>query len=61
MAQLEDVIYRHPDAGRVPAVSFSPVIDERTVFSNYTARAEAGQLARLPTLIGTSRNEGVLF
>jgi len=58
---IENVIYRHSDAGRAPAVYFSPVIDERTVLSNYSAQAQAGQITRLPTLIGTSRNEGVLF
>jgi len=58
---IEDFIYRYSDAGSVPPVYFSPVIDERTVFGNYTARAQEGQIARLPTLIGTSRDEGVLF
>lgn len=58
---IEDFLHRHSDAELAPRVYFAPVIDERTVHSNYTARAHAGQIARLPTLVGTSRDEGVCF
>ncbi|KAL6702930.1 hypothetical protein ACN47E_000772 [Coniothyrium glycines] len=44
-----------------PPVAFVPMIDERTIFANYTARALAGNYSRLPALIGTTVDEGVAF
>ncbi|KAL4815008.1 Alpha/Beta hydrolase protein [Aspergillus spinulosporus] len=37
--------------------TFTPVVDNRTVFSDYTARAKGGGLARLPTLTGINARE----
>ncbi|KAL4733645.1 Alpha/Beta hydrolase protein [Aspergillus similis] len=37
--------------------TFTPVVDNRTVFSDYTARAKDGGLARLPTLAGINARE----
>ncbi|KAK4444949.1 acetylcholinesterase [Podospora aff. communis PSN243] len=44
-----------------PILIFTPVADNVTVFSNYTARSEAGQIARIPSIIGTNANDGVAF
>ncbi|KAL4762135.1 Alpha/Beta hydrolase protein [Aspergillus foveolatus] len=37
--------------------TFTPVVDNRTVFSDYIARAKDGGLARLPTLAGINARE----
>lgn len=38
-------------------INFMPVIDNRIVFPNYTARYEAGAAAKIPALIGTNEHE----
>jgi len=58
---IEDFMNTYFDAGAAPLLTFSPVVDNRTVFSNYTALALAGATARLPALIGSNAQEGVLF
>ncbi|KAK3364497.1 acetylcholinesterase [Lasiosphaeria hispida] len=58
---IEDFIYTYSEAGKVPLLTFSPVVDNRTVFTNYTALAQAGEVARLPALIGSNAQDGVLF
>lgn len=42
-------------------VVFSPIVDNRTRFSNYTARVLEGNYTRKPAIIGTTTNEGVGF
>ena len=37
------------------------MVDDRTVFASYTARALAGNFTRKPAIIGTASNEGVAF
>ncbi|KAJ5368821.1 Carboxylesterase type B [Penicillium cataractarum] len=37
--------------------NFVPIVDNRTVFSDYSARAESGGLANLPTLAGVNTRE----
>lgn len=44
-----------------PGLAFVPVVDNRTLFSNYTARALAGKFSRRPALIGNTDNEGSSF
>jgi acetylcholinesterase len=41
--------------------SFTPMIDNRTVFANYTERALAGNFSRLPAIIGTTVDEFGVF
>lgn len=48
-------------AATQPELAFIPIVDNRTNFSNYTARARAGKLSRKPALIGTTKNEGAPF
>lgn len=40
---------------------FGPTIDNKTVFANYTDRANEGQIARRPALIGENNDEGCFF
>ncbi|RGP65830.1 hypothetical protein FSPOR_7091 [Fusarium sporotrichioides] len=49
-------IQRHVEEAKT--MSFVPVVDERTVFSDYTNRIPS--VAKLPTIIGTNRDEGDL-
>ncbi|KAM5370897.1 hypothetical protein ACJZ2D_008330 [Fusarium nematophilum] len=46
---------------KTPQIGFRSVVDDKIVFSNYTTRAEAGQGAKIPAIIGTNENEGVNF
>lgn len=54
---ISNFIGKHADSGAMPALSFMPTIDERTVFSDYGARARSGKVARLPTIISNTANE----
>lgn len=56
-AQISNFIGKYGDSGATPALSFLPVIDERIIFSNYTARASEGKVARLPTILSNTANE----
>lgn len=49
------------DNGTTPGLTFNPVIDNRTKFANYTARALAGNYTRKPAIIGTTVDEGNVF
>ncbi|KAH7385522.1 Alpha/Beta hydrolase protein [Phaeosphaeria sp. MPI-PUGE-AT-0046c] len=42
-------------------LAFGPVVDNVTLFPNYTARALAGNFSRKPALIGNTANEGSSF
>ena len=55
--QIENFIGQYGDRGELPVLSFIPVADERTVFSDYTARIRAGQVARVPAIMSTTANE----
>jgi acetylcholinesterase len=44
-----------------PSIAFVPIVDEHTLFSNYTARALTGNFSRRPALIGNTDNEGSSF
>ncbi|KAK8122704.1 Alpha/Beta hydrolase protein [Apiospora sp. TS-2023a] len=41
--------------------TFRPVVDNTTVFSNYTERLEQGLVAKVPLITGTTSNEGAAF
>lgn len=58
---LEDLMHTYYDAGTTPLLTFSPVVDNRTVFANFTSLAHAGKMARLPALIGSNAQDGVPF
>jgi carboxylesterase type B len=49
------------DNGTAPGLTFNPIIDGRTKFANYTARALAGNFTRKPAIIGTTVDEGGVF
>ncbi|RMZ71844.1 para-nitrobenzyl esterase [Pyrenophora seminiperda CCB06] len=51
----------YADSGTSPGLSFVPIVDNRMVFANYTARALAGKFSRKPAIIGNTNNEGTAF
>lgn len=58
---LEEFMSEYYEAGKTPLITFSPVVDNRTVFANYTTLAEAREIGRLPALIGSNAQDGVTF
>jgi hypothetical protein len=48
-------------ASVINRASFGPTIDEKVVFSDYTARSLAGKFIQAPVLIGVTDYEGGLF
>ncbi|KAI1850387.1 hypothetical protein JX265_002285 [Neoarthrinium moseri] len=58
---IEDFLHSYIDAGTTPSISFAPIVDEKTVFSDFYGRALDGKLAALPTIIGSNTEDGVPF
>ncbi|KAH7318195.1 acetylcholinesterase [Stachybotrys elegans] len=58
---LADFIGDYYNSGESTLLAFTPVEDNRTIFPDWTARALAGEIARLPALIGTTAEDGVPF
>lgn len=48
-------------SGAQPPLTFTPIYDNFTDFSNYTDRTLAGKFSRKPAIIGSTTNEGVAF
>ncbi|KAK7190884.1 hypothetical protein DPSP01_007854 [Paraphaeosphaeria sporulosa] len=55
---ITNFIGQYGDSGSTPALSFLPVVDDRIIFSDYYARANAGKVARLPVILSNTANEG---
>ncbi|KAF2731340.1 para-nitrobenzyl esterase [Polyplosphaeria fusca] len=51
----------YSDTKATPALSFNPIVDNRTKFANYTARALAKDFTQVPAIAGTTSMEGVAF
>jgi carboxylesterase type B len=58
---LENTLSNYIISGAKPSLSFRPVIDEKTFFSNYTERTLAGAVAQIPLITGSNTNEGAGF
>jgi carboxylesterase type B len=56
-ALIENFIGQYGDNGTQPALSFNVVPDEKIIFSDYPARAAAGQIAKSPAIISNCANE----
>jgi carboxylesterase type B len=59
--QIESFVATYQDNDTTPSISFLPIVDNKTVFANYTTRALAGLQANLPAIIGTNAQDGVPF
>lgn len=55
---IESFLKGYSDNGTQPGLNFNPVIDNTTIFVNYTARALAGNFTKKPAIIGNNANEG---
>ena len=58
---LENTFSWYVNNATGPRLAFSPVVDEKVVFSNYTERTLNGQIADLPMITGYNTNEGASF
>ncbi|KAF2654849.1 alpha/beta-hydrolase [Lophiostoma macrostomum CBS 122681] len=54
-------IKTYSDAATTPPLIFLYVVDNSTFFSNYTARALAGNFTKKPAITGTNKQEGQAF
>ncbi|RGP71904.1 chlorogenic acid esterase precursor [Fusarium sporotrichioides] len=57
MAQIVNFVGQHGDRGETPPLTFSLIVDDRVFFSDYHAQAEAGKIARRPTMLSMTSNE----
>ncbi|KAF2009115.1 para-nitrobenzyl esterase [Aaosphaeria arxii CBS 175.79] len=57
----EEITSFRKDYNSAPGISFNPIIDNSTKFSNNTARAYDGKFAKVPAIAGSTTNEGALF
>ena len=57
ITRIQNFMGHYTDQGTEPRLLFQPTPDDRTVFFNYTARAEKGLMARIPALVSTTANE----
>jgi carboxylesterase type B len=55
--RIVNFIGNYSDHGGQPSLTFKPMPDNRTVWWNYTARAETGRIAKIPAIISTTANE----
>jgi acetylcholinesterase len=55
---IQDFLKRYQDGGKGAPISFVPVQDEVTFFTDPAARARDGELTKLPAIIGSTANEG---
>jgi carboxylesterase type B len=60
-ANITLFLKHYAENATAPGVAFVPIVDERTLFENYTARALAGNFSRLPAIIGNTADEGTSF
>jgi carboxylesterase type B len=58
---INNFLQHYNDFAPNPSLSFRPVIDEKVIFSNYTKQTEEGKQAKVPTIMGSNRNEGRAF
>ncbi|KAF5024814.1 hypothetical protein F66182_3053 [Fusarium sp. NRRL 66182] len=57
MIQISNFVGQYTDRGERPPLAFGPIFDERILFSDYEAQAEAGKMARRPTMMSMTANE----
>lgn len=55
---IQDFLKQYQDSIKRKPISFVPIQDDVTFFTNPSARAKAGKLTKLPAIIGSAANEG---
>ncbi|TVY82750.1 Lipase [Lachnellula suecica] len=58
---IEEFLEIYQDGGVTPTVNFFPIVDEKTLFSNYTEKALNGEISDVPAIITFNANEGVFL
>ncbi|KAJ5638169.1 chlorogenic acid esterase precursor [Penicillium lividum] len=58
---LENALSYYSGNGTKPSVSFTPVVDNKTSFANFTQRVLDGKISKTPMIIGSNTNEGAGF
>ncbi|RAO67053.1 uncharacterized protein BHQ10_003065 [Talaromyces amestolkiae] len=58
---LENALSYYIGNSTKPTMAFTPSIDNKTVFANWTQRAQEGKIAKTPLIIGSNTNEGAGF
>ncbi|KAK6822708.1 hypothetical protein PG987_014253 [Apiospora arundinis] len=59
--KIEGFLQQYQDSLTQPPLTFTPVVDGRTLFGDYNARALAGKIAKVPTLVGSATQDGIPF
>lgn len=59
-SSIMSFLKQHERGGATP-LSFAPIVDNRTVFSDYPARTAARNFSQKPAIIGNNDNEGAAF
>lgn len=55
--KIEKFVATYEDSGAAPGITFSPVIDEKWVFGNYTARAANGDISDVVRALPSPREK----
>ncbi|KAK8076502.1 carboxylesterase [Apiospora phragmitis] len=58
---IENFLEVYQDSFTQPLIAFAPTVDGKTFFADYNARALAGKIAKIPTLIGSNAQDGSAF
>ncbi|KAK2017356.1 carboxylesterase [Colletotrichum eremochloae] len=59
--KLERFVADYKDSQVVPTIGFSPQVDNKIVFANYTEKAALGGMSDLPAIIGFNAAEGLFL
>ncbi|BCS20354.1 uncharacterized protein APUU_20786A [Aspergillus puulaauensis] len=58
---LENALSYYSGNNSSPSLAFTPIADNKTVFSNWAQRGLEGKIAQTPLIIGSNSNEGAGF
>ncbi|KAJ5814938.1 hypothetical protein N7474_006715 [Penicillium riverlandense] len=58
---LENALSWYSGNDTAPSISFTPVVDNKTTFANWTQQILEGKIATTPMIIGSNSNEGAGF
>ncbi|KAK1999423.1 carboxylesterase [Colletotrichum falcatum] len=59
--KLERFVADYKDSQVVPTIGFSPQVDNKIVFANYTEKAALGEMSDMPAIIGFNAAEGLFL
>lgn len=57
LSQIMNFVGQYQENNTKPSITFKLIPDDKIFFNNYSARAEAGLMAKVPALISTTSNE----